>query len=85
MTLFIGLTLLTSCNDDRGINYETPKLAFKTTIDIGLLVPEGWEVTFWAESPSLYNPTNMDVNSKGRIWVTEAAIIVILTTSLITI
>ena len=29
------------------------------------------EVTLWAESPLLYNPTNFDVDAKGRIWVTE--------------
>lgn len=34
-------------------------------------VPEGLEVTLWAASPMLYNPTNMDVDAKGRIWVAE--------------
>ncbi len=29
------------------------------------------EVTLWAETPLLYNPTNFDVDAKGRIWVTE--------------
>ncbi len=72
LTLIIAITLLIGCTDDRGTQYETPDLTFKTTIDNSLLVPEGWEVTLWAESPSLYNPTNMDVDSKGRIWVTEA-------------
>jgi len=37
-----------------------------------LYVPEGFEVELWAESPMLYNPTNMDVDARGRIWVTEA-------------
>ena len=35
-------------------------------------VPEGFEVTSWATTPQLYNPTNFDVDAKGRIWVTEA-------------
>lgn len=30
------------------------------------------EATLWAESPMFYNPTNMDIDSKGRIWITEA-------------
>ncbi len=30
------------------------------------------QVTLWAESPQLFNPTAMDVDHKGRIWVTEA-------------
>jgi putative membrane-bound dehydrogenase-like protein len=34
-------------------------------------VPEGLEVTVWAQSPQLRNPTNMDIDAKGRIWVTE--------------
>lgn len=29
-------------------------------------------VTLWAESPSFYNPTNIDIDAKGRVWVTEA-------------
>jgi putative membrane-bound dehydrogenase-like protein len=34
-------------------------------------VPEGLEVTVWAKSPMLRNPTNMDIDAQGRIWVTE--------------
>ena len=34
-------------------------------------VPEGMEVTVWAKSPMLYNPTNMDIDHKGRIWLAE--------------
>lgn len=37
-----------------------------------LYCPEDMEVTLWAESPMLYNPTNMDIDAKGRVWVTEA-------------
>ena len=37
-----------------------------------LYLPDDLEVSLWAESPLFYNPTNMDVDSKGRIWVTEA-------------
>jgi putative membrane-bound dehydrogenase-like protein len=34
-------------------------------------VPEGLEVTLWAETPMLRNPTNIDVDRDGRIWVAE--------------
>ena len=34
-------------------------------------VPEGLEVTVWATTPMFYNPTNFDVDERGRIWVTE--------------
>ena len=35
-------------------------------------VPEGLAVTLWAESPRLHNPTAMDVDVRGRLFVTEA-------------
>jgi putative membrane-bound dehydrogenase-like protein len=34
-------------------------------------VPDGLEVTVWAQSPQLLNPTNMDIDKDGRIWVAE--------------
>ncbi len=33
--------------------------------------PDDLEVTVWATSPMLYNPTNMDTDEQGRIWVNE--------------
>ena len=39
---------------------------------LNLYLPDDLEVTLWAESPMLYNPSNMDTDAKGRIWVTEA-------------
>jgi len=38
----------------------------------GLYLSDDLEVTLWSESPMFYNPTNMDVDFKGRVWVTEA-------------
>ncbi|MHB1557280.1 MAG: PVC-type heme-binding CxxCH protein [Isosphaeraceae bacterium] len=32
---------------------------------------EGLEATLWASEPMLSNPTNMDIDSRGRVWVTE--------------
>jgi putative membrane-bound dehydrogenase-like protein len=34
-------------------------------------VPEGLEVTVWATSPLLYNPTNIDFDAQGRMYVAE--------------
>ncbi len=34
-------------------------------------VPDDLEVTLWAQSPQLKNPTNIDVDAAGRIWVAE--------------
>ncbi len=50
-------------------------ISFKTSkLDDGnlkLYLPDDLKIELWAESPMLYNPTNMDTDSKGRIWVTE--------------
>lgn len=37
-----------------------------------LYLPDDLEASLWAESPMFYNPTNMDVDIKGRVWITEA-------------
>ena len=31
----------------------------------------GLEATLWASEPMLANPTNIDIDSRGRVWVTE--------------
>ncbi len=33
--------------------------------------PEGLEVTLWAKTPQLFNPTNIDIDAAGRVWVAE--------------
>ncbi|MVM39888.1 c-type cytochrome [Spirosoma sp. HMF3257] len=37
-----------------------------------LYLPDDLEATLWAEAPMFYNPTNMDIDAKGRVWITEA-------------
>jgi putative membrane-bound dehydrogenase-like protein len=45
---------------------ETPRdLTARFEVDPAL------EVVLWAESPMLYNPTAIDVDARGRVWVTE--------------
>jgi putative membrane-bound dehydrogenase-like protein len=34
-------------------------------------VPEGFEVTVWATSPQISNPTNIDFDERGRMYVAE--------------
>lgn len=68
----IMISIFTSCSDTRTADYQTPKLNFKTDLNNSFSVPEGWQISVWAESPDLYNPTNIDVDAKGRVWVTEA-------------
>ena len=56
---------------------STPPMA---TGDIGrhrsldsLDVADGLRATLVAEEPTLTNPTNIDVDARGRIWVVERA------------
>ncbi len=39
---------------------------------VGLDTYEGLETTLFSAEPMLINPTNMDIDSKGRVWVCEA-------------
>lgn len=34
-------------------------------------LPEGLEISVWAKSPLFYNPTNIDIDHKGRMWIAE--------------
>ncbi len=35
-------------------------------------VADGFEVTLFASEPDLWNPTSMDIDAEGRVWVAEA-------------
>jgi putative membrane-bound dehydrogenase-like protein len=49
-----------------------PRLDKPTQIPLDLFrVADGLEVTVWATSPMLRNPTNIDIDRDGRIWVAE--------------
>ncbi|MCW3118598.1 MAG: c-type cytochrome, partial [Chitinophagaceae bacterium] len=74
-----SFALLFSCNNDSSPGKTAivdtlteeqkhlPENALK-----GLVVAEGLEVTPMATEPMLKNPTNIDVDERGRVWVTEA-------------
>ncbi|HXG49527.1 MAG TPA: PVC-type heme-binding CxxCH protein [Methylomirabilota bacterium] len=38
-----------------------------------MTVADGLEVTLFAAEPMLVNPANMDIDARGRVWVTEGA------------
>ena len=40
-------------------------------IDRRLKPAAGLEATLWAAEPMIMNPTNIDIDSRGRVWVTE--------------
>ena len=59
---FCIILFCVACNPKENSSAEKPLL----------FLPDDLEANLWAESPMFYNPTNMDVDIKGRIWVTEA-------------
>src|SRR5688572_15840487 len=72
--------LLASCNNEAGkekagMDTDTlseeqrrlPENALKS-----LTIADGLEVTAMATEPMLQNPTNIDVDERGRVWVCEA-------------
>src|SRR6478736_7606190 len=81
-SLFFGMTLifLTACNnsgdqvsDNKGTDTltETQKHLSENALK-GLHVYAGLDVETMATEPMLKNPTNIDVDERGRVWVTEA-------------
>ncbi len=39
----------------------------------GLKTVDGLETALWASEPGIVKPTNLDIDERGRIWITEAA------------
>ncbi len=68
MKTLYGLTLLTIVPLAQAWTpaQESPALSINAFV-----LPEGLEITPWALSPALFNPTNMDIDHRGRVWVTE--------------
>ncbi|MGE9268399.1 MAG: DUF7133 domain-containing protein, partial [Verrucomicrobiales bacterium] len=54
-----------------GGTYELPKPAPEQVALENFAVKGDLEITVWASTPQLYNPTNMDIDRDGRIWVAE--------------
>ena len=80
LNLLLAMSLLISCNNTnnqgKGVaqsdslteeQRHLPENALK-----GLSISEGLELHSFATEPMLKNPTNIDVDERGRVWVTEA-------------
>jgi putative membrane-bound dehydrogenase-like protein len=46
--------------------------AMSSDLSASFSVPAGCAVSLWAESPLFYNPTAIDIDPQGRVWITEA-------------
>src|SRR5690349_5198996 len=76
--LCLALLILSSCNnnsDSSTTKTDTLTEAQQRLAENalkGLEVFEGLDVRTFATEPMLQNPTNIDVDERGRVWVTEA-------------
>ena len=62
---FLAVLLsLAVCSSVSGTRPQAPSDQFVLRDDL--------EIALWAESPLFFNPTNIDVDARGRIWVAEA-------------
>ncbi len=67
MNQFLGAVLLASTVASANAAAQKPELVPPKMFS----VPGNLEVTVWAKSPMLQNPTNLDIDKDGRIWVAE--------------
>src|SRR6478609_8686614 len=65
------LIFLSACNNSSDTLTEAQKHLSANALK-GLHVYAGLEVETMATEPMLKNPTNIDVDERGRVWVTEA-------------
>jgi putative membrane-bound dehydrogenase-like protein len=75
----LALSIIVSCRDnDNQTDKQTTDTLSEEQKHVpqnalrGLTVAEGLEVKMMASEPVLRNPTNIDVDDRGRVWVTEA-------------
>ncbi len=80
------ILLLISCNTDNNKTdtkrEQHPDSAYAKLTDAekrmpehaieGLEIAEGLNISLFASEPMIGNPTNIDVDAKGRVWVCEA-------------
>ncbi|MDX2248131.1 MAG: c-type cytochrome [Bacteroidia bacterium] len=74
LLLCFAVAIFSGCSDPRPVAIEhiPLQLNIQPSSDSLFFLPEDLEITLWAESPQLFNPTNLDVDARGRLWVTEA-------------
>jgi len=75
-TVLLVLTIgIASCSSQRNRAAQTPPSPPVAWADNDVTsefdVPDGFEVRVWARTPQLLNPTNIDVDARGRIFVAE--------------
>ncbi|MFK5972126.1 MAG: PQQ-dependent sugar dehydrogenase [Flavobacteriaceae bacterium] len=74
ISIFMGFYSCTSKNKEVTVSQELTEIDKRKVENAlaGLDIHEGLEATVFAAEPMLMNPTNIDIDSKGRVWVCEA-------------
>lgn len=72
LTRFLFSALILILPAAAGAQRFDPAAVEPANVPTNLFVAEGdLEVTLWANSPLFFNPTNIDIDHAGRIWVAE--------------
>jgi putative membrane-bound dehydrogenase-like protein len=78
-----GIWFIFGCQSKSEVNQSTTKTDQKSSLDSaarhsaqhaldGFDVLPGYELSLFAAEPMLQNPTNMDIDHRGRVYITEA-------------
>ncbi|RFS19684.1 dehydrogenase [Chitinophaga silvatica] len=74
--ILTGIVILAACHSKQVVNSSEPLTEAEQRLPEnavkGLTTTNGLETTLFASEPAIMNPTNMDIDEKGRIWITEA-------------
>ena len=71
VALFTAIVLSPFSAHSQDAPFDPAKVT-PTTVPLELFkLPEGLEITLWASSPLFHNPTNIDIDPEGRVWVAE--------------
>ncbi len=65
----IGIVLLISIPAAWALRAQAPAPVASAE---SFTLADGLQIELWAESPLFFNPTNIDVDARGRVWVAEA-------------
>ncbi len=68
---FLCLLIATSCQTENSHSNYTNDTRSAENSMIGMKVGEGMAVELFASEPLLINPTNIDIDEEGRVWVCE--------------
>lgn len=75
--LMVGLVVLVTCTDSLVTQNQKPEKLSEDQQRLsqnaikGLEIKEGLYATLFASEPEITNPTNMDIDYRGRVWICE--------------